>query len=44
MIADTGISDRRRVSIDSVGEDLEMLIAACEAYRGPHDYKAVNES
>jgi hypothetical protein len=46
MIADTGISDRRRelqISIDTTGEDLELLIAACEAYRGHHDYKAMDE-
>ena len=29
-----------QVSIDSSSEDLEMLTAACEAYRGHHDYKS----
>jgi len=43
MIAVTGMSDRLRVlriSIDSAGDELELLIAACEAYRGHHDYEA----
>jgi hypothetical protein len=43
MIAVTGMSDRLRmlrVSIDCAGDELELLIAACEAYRGHHDYKA----
>jgi len=47
MIAVTGMSDRLRVlriSIDSASDELELLIAACEAYRGHHDYKAVPES
>ncbi len=47
MIADTGINDQPRVlrvSIDSAGEELEMLIAACEAYRGHHDYQPEHES
>jgi hypothetical protein len=41
-IAVTGMEDRLRVlriSIDSVGDELELLTAACEAYRGHHDYK-----
>jgi len=29
-----------QVSIDSISEDLEMLTAACEIYRGRHDYEA----
>jgi len=43
MIAVTGMSDRLRVlriSIDGVGDELELLVAACEAYRGHHDYEA----
>jgi len=47
MIAVTGMSDRLRVlriSIDSASDELELLIAACEAYRGHHDYRAVPES
>jgi hypothetical protein len=47
MITVAGMSDRLRVlriSIDSAGDELELLIAACEAYRGRHDYKAVPES
>jgi len=46
MIAVTGMSDRLRVlriSIDSAGDELELLIAACEVCRGHHDYKAVDE-
>ena len=46
MIAVTGMRDRLRVlriSIDSAGDELELLIAACEAYRGHHDYRAVPE-
>ena len=46
MIAVTQMSDRPRVlriSIDSTGDELELLIAACEIYRGHHDYKAVDE-
>jgi len=44
MIAVTGMSDRLavlRISIDSASDELELLIAACEAYRGHHDYRAV---
>ena len=47
MIAGTGRSDRPRVlrvSIDGAGDELDLLIAACEAYRGHHDYKAGDES
>ena len=36
-------TDRRqilRVSIDGASDELELLTAACEAYRGHHDYKA----
>ena len=43
MIAVTGMEDRLRVlrvSIDGAGDELELLTAACEAYRGHHDYKA----
>jgi len=43
MIAVTGMSGRLRVlriSIDSAGDELELLIAACDAYRGHHDYEA----
>ena len=29
-----------RVSIDRAGEDLELLLAACQIYRGHHDYEA----
>jgi len=32
-----------RVSIDRAGEDLELLLAACQIYRGHHDYEAPNE-
>jgi len=42
-IAVTGMEDRLRVlrvSIDGAGDELELLIAACEAYRGHHDYEA----
>ena len=36
-------TDRRqilRVSIDGASDELELLTAACEAYRGHHDYEA----
>jgi small ligand-binding sensory domain FIST len=29
-----------RVSIDRAGEDLELLLAACQIYRGHHDDEA----
>jgi hypothetical protein len=32
-----------RISIDTAGEELELLIEACEAYRGHHDYQTVDE-
>jgi len=40
------MSDRLRVlriSIDSGGDELELLIAACEVYRGRHDYETKRE-
>ena len=43
MVTVTGVEDRLRVlrvSIDGAGDELELLIAACEAYRGHHDYEA----
>jgi hypothetical protein len=43
MIAVSGVNDRLRVlrvAIDCAGDELELLIAACEAYRGHHDYEA----
>ncbi len=43
MITVTGVEDGLRVlrvSIDGAGGELELLIAACEAYRGHHDYKS----
>ena len=43
LTAVAGMSDRLRVlrvSIDSADDELELLIAACEAYRGHHDYAA----
>ncbi len=43
MIAVTRMEDRLRVlrvSIDGAGDELELLAAACEAYRGHHDYEA----
>ncbi len=42
MITVTGVEDGLRVlrvSIDGAGDELELLIAACEAYRGHHDYE-----
>ena len=39
----SGIRDQRqvlRVSIDGAGEDLELLLAACQIFRGHHDYDA----
>jgi len=39
----TDETDRRqilRVSIDGASDELELLTAACEAYRGHHDYTA----
>jgi hypothetical protein len=39
----TEMTDHLRVlevSIDSISEDLEMLTAACEIYRGHHDYQS----
>ena len=29
-----------RISIDCTGDELELLLAACEAYRGHHVYQA----
>jgi len=29
-----------QVSIDSISEDLEMITAACEIYRGHHNYRS----
>jgi hypothetical protein len=29
-----------RISIDRTGDELELLRAACEAYRGHHVYRA----
>src|SRR6266850_8271330 len=42
MITVTGVEDGLRVlrvSIDGAGDELELLIAACEAYRGHHAIK-----
>jgi hypothetical protein len=39
----TDVTDHLRVlqvSIDSISENREMLTAACEVYRGHHDYKS----
>jgi hypothetical protein len=47
LFAITGITDRPRVlriSIDSDSDELELLVAACEAFRGHQDYQAVGES
>jgi two-component system response regulator (stage 0 sporulation protein F) len=42
MIPATGADHLRvlRISIDTGGDDLEVLLAACEIYRGRHDYEA----
>jgi hypothetical protein len=29
-----------RISLDCTGDELELLLAACEAYRGHHVYQA----
>ena len=42
MIAVKGVNDGLRVlriSIDCTGDELELLLAACEAYRGHHVYQ-----
>jgi len=47
LIASTGMTDTPRVlriSIDSDSDELELLVAACEAFRGHQDYQAVDES
>jgi hypothetical protein len=43
MIADKVVNDGLRVlriSIDGTGDELGLLVAACEAYRGHHVYQA----
>jgi hypothetical protein len=43
MIEVKGMEDRLRVlriSIDGTGDELELLLAACEAYRGHHVYQS----
>ena len=46
MVAISGMTDWPRVlriSIDSDSDELEMLVAACEAFRGHQDYRTVDE-